>query len=103
MWSQTCLCISLYIFIVIVYFQREEKEAKQIERPMRWIKKTELENMLEETLDDKEVWKTILQHINIVLTVIVILLTNYSWFSLIPKGIKWQRHGGHVGVPNNGR
>jgi hypothetical protein len=21
-------------------------------------------------------------------------------FSLIPKGIKWQRHGGHVGVPN---
>jgi hypothetical protein len=25
-----------------------------------------------------------------------------SWFSLIPKGIKWQRHGSHVGVPNNG-
>jgi hypothetical protein len=27
----------------------------------------------------------------------------YRAFSLIPKGIKWQRHGGHVGVPNNGR
>jgi hypothetical protein len=27
----------------------------------------------------------------------------YSWFPLIPKGIKGQRHGGHVGVPNNGR
>jgi hypothetical protein len=28
---------------------------------------------------------------------------SYRAFSLIPKGIKSQRHGGHVGVPNNGR
>jgi hypothetical protein len=30
------------------------------------------------------------------------IVSRYSRFSLIPKGIKWQRHGGHVGVPNNG-
>lgn len=34
---------------------RNNEKDKQIERPMRWIKKTELENRLQDGLEDREV------------------------------------------------